>query len=205
MTNAKQEASVTGVVSVSQRIKGTAHSSVPVSGIISRGNSFKELRFKPLSEFPILGEADILYIDTTNGDIYYWNNYEYVKLCDSDVTQLINDLEISETTTWSSTKINAEFVKQSDIEELTKQIFSGTTAYWNEHRDVISKKDAVYVYTDWTTVDGKSVAGTKIGDGNSYVVDLPFTPTVNVTQEEKDYWNNKVAATLEADNLILYI
>ena len=197
MSDARQEASVSGIVSVSRRVSGT----------VSQGNSIKELRFKPLSEFPPQGELDILYVDTTNEDIYYWDGNSYVKLCNADASQIIDDLNISATKTWSSLKINETFVKQSDIEDLTKQVFSGTTEYWNSHPDIISKKDAIYVYTDWSTVNGVSVAGTKIGDGNTYVVDLPFTPSVNVTQEEKDYWNDKVAAKIsavESDNLMLY-
>ena len=207
MAEPRQEGNVSGIVKVSPRIRGNAASSIPISGLINQGNVYKELRFKPLNEFPVQGEAGILYIDTTNGDIYYWNEQEYVKLCDPDVAQFINDLDISTETTWSSSKINETFVKSEDLPELTKQIFSGTTAYWNAQSSLLAKKDCMYVYTDYSMDGDTPVPAVKIGTGNAYLIDLPFVYSGSaITPEMIAFWNNKVTAYIDNvnnENLIL--
>lgn len=59
--------------------------------------------------------------------------------------------------------------------ELTTDVQSGTTEYWNSNTDLTSIKNRIYVYTDYyIDNDGNYVPGLKIGDGNAYVVDLPF-------------------------------
>lgn len=106
--------------------------------------------------------------------------------------------------------IEAEFGTVTATE--IKEIFSGTTAYWQEH-DRVTKKDCLYIYTDYLS-DGQGgyVCGTKLGDGTSLISALSFNerlwakmsdiptelsqladdPTHRlVTDEEKTTWNNK--------------
>ena len=96
-----------------------------------------------------------------------------------------------------------------------KYVISHTTAEWAEMITYVSQKDYIYVYTDYQQVDGKDVPGIKIGDGNAYVVDLPFIDEVyarhitdrvlHITQEEREFWNNKVTCYIDpfqADKLI---
>lgn len=84
-----------------------------------------------------------------------------------------------------------------------KQILFGTTAEWNAQITTSSESDKLYIYTDYQTdSQGRRVAGIKVGDGNAYVVDLPFIDevymehisdtTIHVTAEEKAFWNNKL-------------
>ena len=101
-------------------------------------------------------------------------------------------------------------------------VISKTTAEWNAQPTTVSKKNYLYVYTDHQTkVDesGKTIyiPGIKIGDGLAYVIDLPFIDvlysehiadaSIHVTEAEKEFWNNKVAAYYVVDdeegNLIL--
>lgn len=86
-----------------------------------------------------------------------------------------------------------------------------TTEYWNRQRGYIPKAGEIVIYSDYktVTVDGKRVnlPGIKIGSGNGYVQDLVFAgggtdddlliahiadTIVHVTQEDRDYWNNKL-------------
>lgn len=87
------------------------------------------------------------------------------------------------------------------------QILSNTTEGWNSQVHLISASRTIYVYTDHLQEeDGEgntiSVPGLKVGDGKAYLIDLPFTDdpmikhiadaSIHVTQEEKEFWNNKV-------------
>ena len=86
---------------------------------------------------------------------------------------------------------------------LDKQVLFNTTAGWNSQTTLVSELNTLYVYTDHQTDNqGNSVAGIKAGDGNAYVVDLPFTDaiatehiadtTMHITNAERTAWNNKV-------------
>lgn len=86
---------------------------------------------------------------------------------------------------------------------LDKQVLFNTTAGWNSQTTLVSELNTLYVYTDHQTdSQGNSVAGIKAGDGNAYVVDLPFTDaiatehiadtTMHITNAERTAWNNKV-------------
>lgn len=97
---------------------------------------------------------------------------------------------------------------------LDKQIKFGTTSYWNEQGTLQSEANTLYVYTDHHVVNGQNVAGIKAGDGNAYLIDIPFTDEVamnhisdttrHITQEEREFWNNKVSAYYAGtDQLVL--
>lgn len=81
-------------------------------------------------------------------------------------------------------------------------LYSGTVEYWNSHATLVGEKDAVYVYTDYSTDEhGNDVPGIKIGDGLSYLIDSPFLDVncrshmdnteIHITQTEREFWNNK--------------
>lgn len=79
-----QYASIRGNANVNAPISGTANMRIPVQGLLSVGaKQIKELRFLPISEFPETGQLNILYIDTTNSVIYYWDGIEYKELSGS--------------------------------------------------------------------------------------------------------------------------
>ena len=88
---------------------------------------------------------------------------------------------------------------------MAKQVRFGTTAEWSAQSSLVSEHGVLYVYTDHGTDQyGNSIAGIKAGDGNAYVVDLPFTDavltehisdtTVHITAAERAFWNSKVRA-----------
>lgn len=86
-----------------------------------------------------------------------------------------------------------------------------TTEGWNSQRDLVGKLNAIYVYTDHQTdEDGRPIAGLKVGDGTSYLIDSPFIDTlyanhindttIHVTQAEREFWNSKVRCFMSADD-----
>lgn len=88
-----------------------------------------------------------------------------------------------------------------------EMFFSGTTEYWEQHPLEVSKKDAVYVYTDFDNVNGVDVPSMKIGDGLAYVNSLPFIAANGITQEDIDFWNNKVSVKTDpsdGEHIIFY-
>lgn len=89
-----------------------------------------------------------------------------------------------------------------------KEVFYGTTEYWNTQPQLISIKGGVYVYSDHDKdSEGKDIAGLKIGDGTSYLIDMPFVDEkyaqhvldtiVHITQQEREFWNNKVRCYID--------
>lgn len=153
-----------GKVKLKRTINGLAMYKQPVAGEIAHGIPVKELIFLPLTEFPVKGDSRCLYIDTTNKNIYYWEDQSYWSLTTNDM------------------------------------FFSGTTEYWNVHGSSVSKKDAFYVYTDFDTKDGVPIPSIKIGDGLAYINSLPFISACGITQDDIDFWNNKVSAKISESN-----
>lgn len=97
---------------------------------------------------------------------------------------------------------------------LDKQILFGTTAEWNAQSQLQSEAGKVYVYTDHRIdSQGNRIAGIKMGDGNAYLIDLPFQDeaiyehiedsTIHITAAERAFWNDKVRCYYSSgDNLI---
>lgn len=94
-----------------------------------------------------------------------------------------------------------------------------TTERWNAQRFLIAEKGIIYVYSDYVVLHGINVPAVKIGDGTSYLIDLPFVMgnndvlndhvhnnTIHITEDERQFWNNKVTCFLskiDQTNLVL--
>ena len=87
------------------------------------------------------------------------------------------------------------------------KIHFDTTANWNSKLNLVAKKGHIYCYSDWRVDDeGKYIVGIKIGDGKAYLIDMPFTDElwadhvedviIHITQQEREFWNNKVRCFL---------
>lgn len=96
------------------------------------------------------------------------------------------------------------------------RVLFGTTAQWNTASQTIAQTNTMYVYTDhMTDAGGHKIAGYKIGDGTSYLIDMPFNDhllyehindsTIHITSTERAFWNNKIRCddSLSGENLIL--
>ena len=105
-------------------------------------------------------------------------------------------------------------------------VSENTTAGWNANPLYLPKVGEICVYTDHKTYsDGNGntvvVPGIKIGDGNSYLIDMSFVgedvrrdvlealgthenDTVHhVTSAERAFWNNKLNYNVLGEELIL--
>ena len=98
-----------------------------------------------------------------------------------------------------------------------------TTNEWKQYIDLISQPNIFYIYTDRYTKEDEEghiikYPGIKVGDGSSYLIDLPFVDdlfydhihnmNIHVTLAEKQFWNNKVRtqdSELDEQNLIFTI
>lgn len=97
-----------------------------------------------------------------------------------------------------------------NIKSQAPTVLQDTTANWNAQSTLVSQKDCVYVYTDHHTVDGQDIPGIKIGDGNAYLIDLPFTDaafiahiaddSLHVSDADRESWENKVSCFVEPDS-----
>ncbi len=91
-------------------------------------------------------------------------------------------------------------------------VLSNTKLYWDSQPSLISEKDIMYVYTDYQQdLQGNNVPGIKIGDGKTYLINIPFSDDVmtqhthdtdiHVTSQEKDFWNNKIRCQFQNQRL----
>ena len=89
------------------------------------------------------------------------------------------------------------------IDSMNSPVQSNTKEYWDSNNNLVSIKDAIYVYTDYKQLkNGDNIPGVKIGDGLAYLIDLPFIDVeitehilndqIHVSQQDRDKWNNKV-------------
>lgn len=103
-------------------------------------------------------------------------------------------------------------------------IYYDTTANWNANRSLIAEEGSLYIYKDYQTIydevgNPTYIAGIKVGDGSSYLIDMPFVSgamtqeilnhisntTIHVTAAEKQFWNHKVSSYMdhEADETLI--
>lgn len=115
MADTLQHGSISGNASIRQKI----------SGEVGVGRKTpKELRFLPRSEFPEIGNKDILYIATDEASEYYWDGERYVSTSGSGGAQ-IDDEGVYTTKTWSSSKINSELEEdQTQLDNLAYSLVS---------------------------------------------------------------------------------
>jgi hypothetical protein len=86
------------------------------------------------------------------------------------------------------------------------KVLYASTATWNSKPKTLSKEGYIYIYSDYR--DGKPAI--KIGDGKAYLIDLPFTDdeivehinntVIHITQEERNFWNDKVRCYIDPNN-----
>ena len=90
------------------------------------------------------------------------------------------------------------------------KVLYNTTAYWNSRPQLIAKRGYVYVYSDYKQSEGEDVAGIKVGDGTSYLIDMPFidkplddhiaNEVRHITSEERAFWNSKVRCFVDPED-----
>lgn len=108
------------------------------------------------------------------------------------------------------------------IRENIKEVYADTTEAWNNQLSLVPKRGDIIVYLDKDRIEDDVgnitfVPGIKIGDGNAYLVDLPFiddalairlsehaqNTDMHITPEERTFWNNKLNYGLSGETLTL--
>ena len=146
------------------------------------------------------------------------NDYTFYFVTDVDKVYL-GRTELSNSQIWERINyINEELEGKANIQ-------MKTTEEWHQDSSLIGQLNTFYIYTDRNTkVDEETgriinVPGIKVGDGSSYLIDLPFVDDlfyshinnldIHVTLAEKQFWNNKIriqdSEIEDAQNLIFTI
>ena len=126
----------------------------------------------------------------------------------------------------STGQLKSSFNKTADLETILKllkqcyaKIYQDTEENWNIQIDMMAERNAIYVYTNHSYLnDGNDnltpVPAIKIGDGTSYLIDMPFVggealsdwashinnTSVHVSKNERILWNNKVSSFIDNDD-----
>ena len=125
-----------------------------------------------------------------------------VKLKDSDTL----NVKLSDVSTFK-VKMKGDVVRvESD------NIHVDTTANWNSQIEFIAKKNNIYIYSDYISGD-TDIPGMKVGDGTTYLIDLPFlsgnndvltshmlNTVIHVSQADREFWNNKVTCYISSED-----
>lgn len=101
----------------------------------------------------------------------------------------------------------SEYVADKLAEFPGAKVYAATTAEWDAQTTLVSERNAIYVYTDYDTVDDEPVPSIKIGDGVTLVKDLTFLGTQGITSADIDAWNAKVSTTTSGasdDTLVFF-
>lgn len=105
-----------------------------------------------------------------------------------------------------------EYIKQKGLDSIKVN----TTAAWTLQTDYVPPIGQLVIYIDGNVVDGKNYPKFKVGDGNAYVVDLPFTEgefeatltdhinnaTLHFSEADREKLANSVILSLDGENLI---
>lgn len=86
-----------------------------------------------------------------------------------------------------------------------QEVITHTTAEWAQLTSLVSEKDVIYIWSDYKVKDGTPIPAMKVGDGDAYVLDLPFA-TQAITEDDIAKWDtvtSKVSARVEGNVLIL--
>lgn len=104
-------------------------------------------------------------------------------------------------------------------------VSENTTAGWNSNPQYLPKAGEICIYTDYATIQddlGNDIVcpGIKVGDGNSYLIDMPFVGdetrylllqriraheqnmAIHVSAEDRAFWNNKLNYDAVGEELI---
>lgn len=137
----------------------------------------------------------------------------------------------------TDTNFNPDYLPNGDIvynaagerivgQAIVHNVYSDTTENWNEKLSYVPNRGDIIIYTDHGKIPDDygelvNVPGIKIGDGNAYLIDLPFVgadvryqiltelrahtnnTVIHITDEERQFWNNKLNCTVNNGNLIL--
>ena len=115
-----------------------------------------------------------------------------------------------------------DFINEFYLKKGVCSILYKTTEEWNENPNLIALKNYLYIYLDRSSyVDEEGITryipGMKIGDGKSYLINLPFVDstveqelknhiadsTSHIQPGEREFWNNKLNYINPSDEVLV--
>lgn len=141
--------------------------------------------------------------------------------------QTLSDAPVNAEFNNSAEPVNAQFnttVQPLEAQFGTVYVVGGdckvlyaTTETWNSQPQLISDRGYIYIYADYRQNEqGQNVPAMKVGDGNAYLIDMPFTDELlyehladnvrHITQQEREFWNNKVSCYMSdtQDDILVF-
>ena len=94
-------------------------------------------------------------------------------------------------------------------------ILYNATEFWDSQKSMVSAKGCIYVYNDYYSDSGEKIPAIKIGDGTTYLIDLPFiddgllmamkahmeNTKIHVSDSERTRWDNASTFSIDGENL----
>lgn len=90
-------------------------------------------------------------------------------------------------------------------------VMYGSRAQWDAQPQLVARSGTVYVYADGggVTADGRQVPAIKVGDGTSYLIDMPFTTSAlaehladasaHVSAADRALWDSGARYAVDVD------
>ena len=184
----------------------------------SQGITFiKVITEASITDYQVMDDREVLV------DKYAYQSYvdQSLSTLEQQISEIISELTASgiiynppaSGTTSGSHTVQAAIDALNDaISTGDKEVFYGTTEYWNNQPQFIPIRGCVYIYSDHDTdSEGNPIAGLKIGDGTSYLIDMPFIDkkyaehildtAIHVSASDREFWNNKVTCKVDPINI----
>jgi len=91
---------------------------------------------------------------------------------------------------------------------IANSILYGTEEHWNSQPQLIAAQGTIYIYSNHDTDGQNFIPGIKVGDGTSYLIDMPFidkkyaehitNALIHVSAEDRTFWDNKITCALDS-------
>lgn len=97
----------------------------------------------------------------------------------------------------------------------TSRIIVKTTSEWESEITYIPEEGYLCIYSDYVTEGALKIPAIKVGDGTTYIVDLPFLigteaqfnlnkhihdTSKHITEEERLAWDNKISCSIDEED-----
>lgn len=111
--------------------------------------------------------------------------------------------------------------KITNINKNKLNFYSDTVEGWRSKIHYVAEQNTMYIYIDYKKDEDQDfyIPGIKLGDGKTYLIDLPFLNNINsdiekwmlqhirnkdihITSQQRLFWNNKLNLKMDNENLV---
>lgn len=96
-------------------------------------------------------------------------------------------------------------------------VLYGTREHWTAQVGFVPAAGTIVIYSDYAKANDKDVPNFKVGDGNAYLVDLPFSQDdlretliqhmsnsrIHLSEEDRDKLESSISASVQEEKLVL--